>query len=77
MENLQEEQPSLKTLIRYLRSLNVDTYQLKAVVKLLFNEFGEITTVNQVVIKRLLVLLKKPTTKRSVPCFFFFLLRYL
>ena len=77
MENLQEEQPSLKTLIRYLRSLNVDTYQLKSVVKLLFNEFGEITTVNQVVIKRLLVLLKKPTTKRAVPCFFLFLLLYL
>ena len=77
MENLQEEQPSLKTLIRYLRSLNVDTDQLKSVVKLLFNEFGEITTVNQVIIKRLLVLLKKPTTKRSVPCFFFFLLLYL
>lgn len=67
MEAIPEDPPSLKAIIRHLRSLDVDVDQLKEVVRLVFNEFGEVTNVNQVVVTRMLVLLKNQTVKPSVP----------
>lgn len=67
MQAIPEDPPSLKAIIRHLRSLDVDIDLLKEVVRLVFNEFGEMTNVNQVVVTRILVLLKNQTVKPSVP----------
>ena len=66
--------PSLKDLIRFLRSQQVPQNDLRAAASVLLDEQGEITTLNHILLIRFLVLLSDPKTPRQKPRSFSLLL---